>query len=93
MEGTLTKASNEMLDDWIEKGYQYSQKDHIQACEIWLKAWETFKANFDLNKLSINEVDAIFGGTQSLFNWCQNFEIELHNASIDDKKFAAIAIK
>ena len=91
-EKKLTKISYEMLDDWMEEGYKYFENDHAKACNNWLKAWEGFKILFDVQKLSIRQIDNIFNGSQSLFNWCQDFEMELLNASIDNRKNAEIGI-
>jgi tetratricopeptide (TPR) repeat protein len=33
---------------------------------------------------SIKEFDTRFNQTQSVYNWCQDFEMELHNASLRD---------
>lgn len=91
-EKKLTKVSIEMLDDWMQKGYEQLDKDPFEACRIWMKVWETFKANYDVANRSIDEIDAQFNGSQSFFNWCQDFEMELINASIDSKEFAELGV-
>ena len=91
-EKKLTKVSIEMLDDWMQKGYKQLAKDHFEACRIWMRVWETFKTVYDLDNRSIDEIDAQFNGSQSFFNWCQDFEMELINASIDSKEFAEIGV-
>lgn len=91
-EKKLTKVSVEMLDDWMEKGYKESDKDLFKACRIWLKVWETFKKDYDLANRSFEKIDSEFNGSQSLFNWCQDFEMALINASIDSKEYAEIGV-
>ncbi|WP_413911444.1 YecA family protein [Desulfobacula sp.] len=91
-EKKLSKVSVEMLDDWMEKGYKQLDKDRFEACSIWMRVWETFKADYDLANRSIDEIDAQFNGSQSFFNWCQDFEMELINASIDSKEFAELGV-
>jgi len=91
-EKKLTKVSIEMLDDWMEKGYKQLDKDRFEACRIWMRVWETFKADYDLANRSIDEIDAQFNGSQSFFNWCQDFEMELINASIDSKEFTELGV-
>jgi len=91
-EKKLTKISYEMLDDWMEEGYKYFENDHAKACKNWLKAWEAFKVLFELPKMSIKQIDNIFNGSQSFFNWCQDLEMELLNASIVDKKNADVGV-
>jgi hypothetical protein len=36
---------------------------------------------------SLKDFDGRFGGTQSVFNWVQDLEMELHNAGIGDPQF------
>ena len=89
-EKKITKVSVEMLDDWMENGYKELEKDPLKTCRIWMKVWETFKNDYDLANRSIDEIDNRFNGSQSFFNWCQDFEMELLNASINSKEYAKI---
>lgn len=91
-EKKLARVSVEMLDDWMENGYKQLDKDSFKACRIWMRVWETFKNNYDLVNKSIEEVDNQFNGSQSFFNWCQDFEMELINASIDSKEYAKVGV-
>ena len=36
---------------------------------------------------SLDRFDAHFGGTQSVFNWVQDLEMELHNAGLEEPQF------
>ena len=85
--GELTKLSYEMLDDWIEEGYNYLKKDQLKACKIWIKVWDAFKYLFDLPNQTMDEIDNTFHGSQSFFNWCQDFEMAINNSSIDSNEF------
>lgn len=92
-EKKLSRVSVEMLDDWMEKGYELlDSADRFEACRIWMRAWETFKADYDLAGSSIDEIDSQFSGSQSFFNWCQDFEMELVNASMDSMEFAELGV-
>ena len=91
-EEKMTKVSVEMLDDWMQDGYKESEKDIFKGCRIWLKVWETFKNDYDLANRSIEEIDYQFIGTQSFFNWCQDFEMHLINASLTSKEYAKFGI-
>ncbi|MGM0378035.1 MAG: hypothetical protein ACQEQ0_14800 [Bacteroidota bacterium] len=92
-EKKLTKISIEMLDDWMQKGYKLIEDNNgFEACRIWMRVWDTFKANYDLSNKSIDEIDVQFNGSQSFFNWCQDFEMELINASIQSKEFAELGL-
>jgi len=91
-EKKLTRVSFEMLDDWMENGYALLDEDCFQACRIWMRVWKTFTDIYDVAGLSIKQIDARFKGSQSFFNWCQDFEMALINASIDEKEFAEIGV-
>ena len=91
-EEKLTRASVEMLDDWMEEGYGQLDEDRFEACRVWMRVWDTFKADYDLANRSTDEIDEQFNGSQSFFNWCQDFEMELVNASIHSKEFAELGV-
>ncbi len=92
-EKKLTRISVEMLDDWMQMGYKLLVDNNgFEACRLWMRVWDTFKANYDLSNRSIGEIDVQFNGSQSFFNWCQDFEMELINASIDSKEFAELGV-
>lgn len=87
------KVSYEMLDDWMQEGYKYNNTiDEDKACDIWWKVWCTYKKLFNRPNITMKEIDSDFNGSQSFFNWCQDFEITLSNASIDNKKYAEMGI-
>lgn len=91
-EQKLSRMSVEMLDDWMQTGYKLLDSDPFEACRIWMRVWEIFKADYDLAGSSIDEIDAQFSGSQSFSGWCQDFEMELVNASIDSKEFAELGV-
>lgn len=81
------KISTEMLDDWMQEGYELIEKrDEVGGCTIWLKVWDELKKRFKPEMRTIEEAESLFSGSQSLFNWCQDLEMELGNAAIDDGK-------
>lgn len=90
------RPSFEMLDDKIQEGYELIECRHVTAaCRIWLEAWANVVQILDIAGIkSISEFDDRFRGTQCVFNWIQDFEIELWNAGLRDRKFltARIAI-
>ncbi len=79
----------EMGDDKMQAGYAALKAgDTVQACRLWLEAWHGIldivaRARID----SLDEFDGCFGGTQSVFNWVQDFETELHNGGLEDPQF------
>ena len=82
-------ANTEMLDDRMQAGYAaLEDRDSPQACRLWLDAW---RAILDLMARavldSLDRFDDHFGGTQSVFNWVQDLEMELHNAGLEEPQF------
>jgi hypothetical protein len=82
------KVSTEQLDDWMQDGYDLIEKrDEAGGCRLWLKVWDHLKPRFTKDMRTLKSTDSVFQGSQSLFNWCQDVEMELANAAIDDKAF------
>jgi tetratricopeptide (TPR) repeat protein len=88
------KPSFEMLDDKMQAGYELNASGNVEAaCRIWLDAWNDVLYFFDKAGLqSIEEFDSLFKGTQSLFNWIQDLEIELWNTGLEDRQFLTARI-
>ena len=85
------RPSTEMLDDWMQDGYELSQaRDHTRACDIWLKVWLVLVPRFKRSMTAMHSVEPIFSGMQSVFNWSQDFETELQNAAVDDRRYAEV---
>jgi hypothetical protein len=79
----------EMLDDQMQAGYQAQQANQrVEAARLWLQVWrgvEYLMKTFNIS--SIQEFDACFGGTNSVFNWVQDFSDELYGAALTDPSF------
>ncbi len=89
--------SSEMLDDMMQHGYQLierrgSDRKVVEACNIWLEVWEHLKTRFTPDMKSIDDAERVFTGMQSLYNWCQDLEQELHSAGLDEPAFFQKAI-
>ncbi|KXA89671.1 hypothetical protein AKJ61_02410 [candidate division MSBL1 archaeon SCGC-AAA259B11] len=93
-------VSSEQLDDMMQKGYDLlygpfmerkraglRDRKQIEACNLWLEVWEHLKERFTPNMESIRDAEQVFSGTQSLQNWCQDMEMELGNAGLEDPSF------
>lgn len=80
--------SFERLDDRIQEGYLLLDRDRAAACDRWLEAWTDVLALAEKSSFrSLEEFDESFGGTQSIFNWIQDFEMELHNAGREEPSY------
>ena len=89
------RPSYEMVDRWMQSGYQHSQeREAVAASTLWLKAWRAvLKIMDDHDVQSIKDFDLRFGGTQSLYNWVQDLELELSNAAHGDDRLCHEGIR
>jgi tetratricopeptide (TPR) repeat protein len=80
--------SSEQLDDKMQEGYALLREEKTaEACTLWLEVWEHLKKRFTADIHSIEDAEKVFSGMQSLSNWCQDLEMELGNAGLDDISF------
>ncbi len=80
--------NSERIDDLMQEGYDYMEiGESIKACDIWFEVWDILKKRFTLDMRSIEETRHIFSGSQSLYNWSQDFATELGNAGLKDGTF------
>ena len=85
------RPSMEMLDDWMQEGYELSEQGRLgEACDVWWNIWQVLMERFSPEMTNVEDVDSVFSGRQCVFNWCQDFEEHLHNASIDEPRYAEI---
>ncbi|MCB2300284.1 tetratricopeptide repeat protein [Clostridium tagluense] len=79
----------EMVDDKIYAGYMlFEKREYAEACNLWWDVWNDIIYIMDHHGISgISEFDNKFRGSQSLFNWSSDFDMELYNASIDNENF------
>ena len=74
------------LHDLIQDGYRLHQaKQRTAACDRWLEAWEMVKRLKRPGMRTTRVFDEAYpGGLEFVFNWCQDFEMELGNAGWDN---------
>ena len=78
----------------MQKGYEYLAAGNEQkACELWAGVWGYLKEFYTSVAKDVDDIDKIFQGQQSVFNWCQDFELELGNAGLRDNKFHHLRIQ
>lgn len=79
----------EMVDDKMQAGYAMLEEEGCErACRLWIETWHDILHIMDRHQIpSLDEFDQWFAGTQSVFNWVQDFEMELGNAGIEDGHF------
>ncbi len=80
--------SFERIDDNMQRGY--ALKDLAAQCDLWIRVWDDMlRLREKMQTRSLAEFDDRFGGTQSLFNWIQDFEMALANAALDQDRYYA----
>lgn len=89
------KWNMEMIDDLIQEGYEDIEKrNYGDGMEKWEKAWNMIMSIVPPHIKSVKDADKFISGlTQSIFNWCQDFEMELANAAMEDNSFYLKRIK
>jgi hypothetical protein len=89
------KFNIEMIDDLMQEGYDDIDKDNYRdGIEKWEKVWNMIKSIVPPHIKSVTAADKFISVlTQSIFNWCQDFETELGNAGIEDDSFHVKRIK
>lgn len=86
----------EMIDDCMRDGYEeIENKDYKEGLGKWETAWEMIKYIVPTHITSVISADAFMPEplTQSIYNWCQDFETELHNAGLEKKGYLTKLIK
>jgi len=88
------RPSIEMLDDWMQEGYRLMMDGNgPQACDRWSAVWEVIRSRLRPDMRTCDDARAIFDGTQLLFNWVQDFALELHNAALDNACYADLGVQ
>jgi tetratricopeptide (TPR) repeat protein len=76
------------LDLLMQDGYFLLQKNKTdRACNMWLDLWSKLKIIFKPEFKNVEEAEALFSGEELVYNWCQDLEIELGNAALDDPSY------
>jgi len=95
IEKDLRKSpSIEMLDDGMQEGYDFMMNGNgAQACDCCWPLWEIIRSRLDPEMRTCESASSVFKGTQELFNWVQDFALELHNAAVDETRYAEIGVR
>jgi tetratricopeptide (TPR) repeat protein len=81
------KVNTEMIDDAMYTGYiLIEQGNYEEGLKEWEAAWDMMKAVIPPEITSVEKADEFMPElTQCLFNWCQDFEMELYNGGLEDR--------
>jgi hypothetical protein len=88
------RASFEQIDERMQEGYALLEEWRTaEACDAWWQVWEWLREKVTPKRKTIEALDADFRGTQMVFNWCQDFEMELANAGVGDPAYYRMRIR
>ena len=89
----IPNTKNE-FDKMIFEGEKLTlENNDNEACNIWFKVWDSLKQKITPEIKSIEELDENYSGQESIYNWCQDFEMTLGNVGIDNPEFYEKRIK
>ncbi|MCK4451550.1 MAG: zinc chelation protein SecC [Anaerolineae bacterium] len=84
----------EQINERMQEGYHLLEIGRTtDACDAWWQVWEWLKDKVTPERNTLKALDEDFRGTQAVFNWCQDFEMELGNAGRDDPKYHRLCIR
>ncbi len=85
----LKMEPDEELDELMQTGYELiSANQTTTGCDHWLAAWEQVKKLATPTMRRVQAFDDAYPGLlQSVFNWSQDLEMELHNAGFSNPTY------
>ena len=84
----------EQIDDQMQEGYALLEAGRLtEACDAWWQTWEWLKDKVTPERNTIDALDKDLRGTQLVFSWCQDFEMELGNAGLEDPHYLRLCIR
>lgn len=88
------RPSIEMLDDRMQEGYRLaSEGQKAKACDGWWEVWQTIRSRLHPEMRTVQDAEVVFDGTQCLYNWVQDFALELHNTALEERRYAKIGVQ
>jgi len=86
--------SMEQMSNLYELGFDFlNRNDSISACDTWLKVWNVIKDRSDPKFQTLDHLDKHYKGSFFISNFCQDLEMELHNAGLRDPAYFEKRIK
>ena len=78
----------EQIDDRMQAGYHLLEQGRTaEACDAWWQTWEWLEEKVTAERNTLEALDRDFRGFQSIFNWCQDFEMALESAGYHDPMY------
>lgn len=88
------RISFEQIDDLMQEGYALlAARRTTEACDAWWQVWEWLKEKVTPERDTLEALDEDFRGMQNVFNWCQDFEMELGNAGFDNPRYHRLRVR
>ena len=95
MEKVVSDSKRIKTEDLMQRGYEESIKGNaVVACDLWIELWEHIQSLITENNFrSIEEVENALQERYVIFNWAPDFEAELLNAGIQDKRYIELRME
>lgn len=82
------------IDEKINEGYKLLEGQTIEACDVWLDAWEDIKTLIAEDKIKdLPTLQGKYKWTEFVMNYVQDLDDELHNVAIDKPEYRSKRIK
>ena len=57
------------------------------------RVWETIRERLRPEMRTIDDAAVVFSGTQALYNWIQDYLVEIRNAAVDERGYAETGVR
>jgi tetratricopeptide (TPR) repeat protein len=88
------RISFEQIDERMQEGYDLLEaRRTAEACDVWWQVWEWIKGKVTPERNTVQALDDACRGAELIYHWCDDFEMELGNAGIDNPKYHRLRIR
>jgi tetratricopeptide (TPR) repeat protein len=83
------------IDEKISEGYKLLERGQtIEACDVWLDAWEDIKTVMSADKVKdLPTLQEKYKWTEFVMNYVQDFDEQLYNAAIEKPQYFSKRIR
>ena len=88
-------AAHDRIETLMQEGYRASEAHRSdRACDHWNETWQLIRARLEPEMRTCKQAEAVFNGSQLIFNWLSDFSTEFLNATlVDGPRFGEIGVR
>jgi tetratricopeptide (TPR) repeat protein len=76
---------HDRIEASMQEGYRASMAgNRRRACTQWNETWQLIRARLEPHMRTCTQAEAVFQGSELIYNWLSDFSTELLNATLDD---------